>query len=163
MPIPAEHLILPVLTLTSGCYYGMFSACTSLTTAPSELPATTLAVDCYNTMFYHCTSLTTAPSILPATTLVDGCYNQMFFECSLLTTAPELPATTLVSQCYQMMFMFTSVNYVKCLATNISASQCIFMWLHNTPASGTFVKNASMTSWTTGTSGIPEGWIVQDA
>ena len=28
---------------------------------------------------------------------------------------------------------------------------------------GTFVKAASMTSWTTGTSGIPSGWKVQDA
>ena len=35
---------------------GMFSGCTSLTTAP-ELPATTLAVNCYAFMFDGCTKL----------------------------------------------------------------------------------------------------------
>ena len=47
---------LPVTTLTSYCYYSMFSGCTSLMTAP-ELPATTLATQCYREMFYGCTSL----------------------------------------------------------------------------------------------------------
>ena len=42
--------------MASYCYSGMFSGCTSLTTAPS-LPATTLADYCYSSMFYGCTSL----------------------------------------------------------------------------------------------------------
>lgn len=54
--ISAENLILPVTTLTSGCYMSMFSGCTSLTTAP-VLPATILVDDCYNYMFAWCSSL----------------------------------------------------------------------------------------------------------
>lgn len=47
---------LPATTLATSCYNGMFSGCTSLTTAP-ELPATTLARSCYNNMFYGCSNL----------------------------------------------------------------------------------------------------------
>ena len=156
---------LPATTLTNYCYNQMFYGCTSLTTAP-ELPATTLAENCYNQMFAGCTSLTQAPSILPATTLTQMayCYNQMFYNCSSLTTAPELPATTLETHCYETMFFgCTSLNYVKCLATDISASYCTQGWLFNVAATGTFVKNPNMSSWTTGSNGIPEGWTVEDA
>lgn len=57
----------------------------------------------------------------------------------------------------------SGLNYIKCLATNISASNCTNNWVDSVASSGTFVKNASMTSWTTGASGIPTGWTVQDA
>ena len=118
------------------CFYGLFDGCTSLTTAP-ELPATTLKVRCYWTMFTNCTSLTTAPE-LPATTLQNYCYAYMFSKC-------------------------TKINYIKCLATNISASGCTEGWVNKVASTGTFVKAASMTGWTTGTSGIPSGWTVQNA
>ena len=93
---------LPATTLAMGCYYNMFSRCTSLTTAPA-LPATTLADYCYYGMFSRCTSLTTAPK-LPTTTLAEGCYSSMFSDCTSLTTAPALPATTLAYSCYNSMF-----------------------------------------------------------
>ena len=140
----------------------MFRGCTSLTTAP-ELPATTLANSCYSTMFSSCRSLTTAPK-LPATTLTNGCYTGMFNECISLTTAPELPATTLTDSCYNRMFSdCTSLTYIKCLATNISAINCTFNWVFNVASSGTFVKDANMSSWTTDSFGIPSDWTVQDA
>ena len=124
------------------------------------LPATTLANYCYQHMFRGCTGLTTAP-ILPATTLASGCYRNMFRGCTGLTTAPILPATTLASYCYGYMFNgCTSLNYIKCLATNISAFNCLTNWVSNVASSGTFVKNANMESWTTGSSGIPDGWTV---
>ena len=188
--VSAENLILPATTLTTSCYDNMFYGCSSLTTAPA-LPATTLAPDCYNYMFYQCTSLTTAPelpattlasncyyrmfynctslttvpsNLLPATTLVNYCYYQMFRDCTSLTTAPELPATTLANYCYSNMFQgCTNLNYIKCLATDISALHCTDYWVGNVASTGTFVKNPNMTSWTTGPSGIPTGWTVQDA
>ena len=127
------------------------------------LPATTLASKCYLSMFDSCTSLTTAPE-LPATTLIDWCYNGMFRGCTSLTKAPELPATTLVKECYNSMFNGCSrLNYIKCLATNISASDCTSNWVNGVSATGTFAKASSMSSWTTGTSGIPSNWTVQDA
>lgn len=187
--VSAENLVLPATTLASNCYANMFYGCSSLTTAPA-LPATTLANSCYLGMFFSCTSLTTAPLILPADTLAEGCYWSMFNKCSSLTTAPALPATTLAKSCYRYMFqdctslttaptlpattladscyqyMFigcTSLNYIKCLATDISASNCTSNWVSSVASTGTFVKASSMTSWTTGNSGIPEGWTVQNA
>ena len=151
---------LPATTLADACYNIMFYGCTSLTTAP-ELPATTLANYCYSSMFMGCTSLTTAPSALPSTTLEIMCYKSMFEGCSSLTNAPALPATTLKFMCYSNMFRnCTKINYIKCLATDISAPSCTSNWVLGVASTGTFVKNPNMASWTTGGSGIPEGWTV---
>ena len=152
---------LPATTLAQECYTSMFKGCTSLTTAPT-LPATTLIIDCYQAMFSGCTALITAPSILPATTLATTCYQYMFYNCTSLTTAPTLPATTLTQYCYQYMFYgCSSLNYIRCLATSISARGCLGSWVSGVASTGTFVKDANMTSWPTGSSGIPSGWIVR--
>ena len=152
---------LPVTTLANYCYESMFNGCTSLTTAP-ELLATTMAQYCYKQMFQGCTALTSAPA-LPATTLAQECYREMFYGCTSLTSAPVLPAPTLAQYCYtQMFYNCTNLNYIKCLATNISASYCTNFWVRGVAASGTFVKNSSMSSWTRGNDGIPTNWTVQD-
>ena len=143
-----------------SCAY-MFRGCTSLTTAP-QLLATTLSDYCCAYMFQDCTNLTTAPS-LPATTLANNCYRQMFRGCSSLTTVPTLSATTLVDNCYYGMFYSCStLTAISCLATDISANNCTYAWLSNVGANGTFTKAANMSSWTTGGSGIPSTWTVQD-
>ena len=54
----------------------------------------------------------------------------------------------------------TSLNYVKMLATNISASACLQNWINNVAASGTFVK-AEGTEIPSGASGVPEGWTIE--
>ena len=161
--VPSNYL--PATTLADSCYSSMFNGCTALTAAP-ELPATALTNTrwCYSNMFKGCTSLTTAPE-LPATTLADYCYECMFESCTTLTTAPELPATTLALGCYQYMFQnCRNLNYIKCLATNRSASLCTNGWVNAVQTnSGTFIKNPNMTSWPRGNSGIPNNWTVQDA
>ena len=150
---------LPATTLANYCYNNMFNGCTSLATAPA-LPATTLKLSCYGSMFYKCTSLATAP-VLPATTLANYCYSNMFFKCTSLATAPVLPATTLTKSCYYYMFYdCTSLSYIKCLATNISASNSHTNWVAYVASTGTFVKPASMTSWSSDENGIPSGWTV---
>ena len=150
---------LPATTLASACYNYMFCSCSSLTTAP-ELPATTLTSGCYESMFHNCSSLTTAPE-LPATTLANSCYYYMFCRCTSLTTAPELPATTLTSYCYYYMFYgCKKLNYIKMLATDISASNCLSSWVSVVASTGTFVKHPDMTTLPTGISGIPSGWTV---
>ena len=176
---------LPATTLADSCYNSMFYNCTSLTTA-SELPATTLEYQCYNSMFYGCTKLTQAPALpattlanrcyyymfegcsslstapaLPATNLTQDCYNSMFSNCTSLTVAPELPAEILDSGCYSYMFYgCTKLKYIKCLATDISATNCTYNWVNGVASTGTFVKAAVIESWTTGDSGIPTGWTV---
>ena len=113
-------------------------------------------------MFRNCTSLATAPE-LPVTTLASNCYTSMFYGCTSLTVAPVLPATTLAPSCYLAMFSgCTSLSYVKCLATDISASNSSLNWLNGVAATGTFTKSKSMTSWLPGSSGIPSGWTVID-
>ena len=120
---------LKATALVQKCYQAMFNGCKALTAAP-ELPAATLTNYCYQLMFSGCTALTTAPA-LPATTLATQCYDQMFFGCTALTTAPELPAATLTNYCYHLMFSgCKKLSSVTCLATNISAFQCLANWLN---------------------------------
>ena len=153
---------LPATTLVDRCYARMFHNCVSLETAPA-LPATTLAYSCYYDMFNYCTALRTAPA-LPATTLAYSCYEGMFNYCTALRTAPALPATTLVNRCYMHLFYNCGrLNRITCLATNIQDSDATSYWVTGVASSGTFVKDANMTGWTTGDNGIPEGWTVQDA
>ena len=153
---------LPATTLTYACYMSMFKGCTSLTTAPN-LPARTLEDNCYSGMFNGCTSLTTAP-VISATTLSSGCCEYMFTDCTSLTTAPVLSASTLFANSYLKMFSgCTSLNYIKCLATDRSASGSTKNWVLGVSATGTFVKNSSMSNWPNGANGIPSGWTVTNA
>ena len=150
---------LPATTIANYCYQGMFSGCTGLTAAPA-LPATTLGTACYYAMFSGCTSLATAP-VLPATALTESCYMEMFRGCTSLTSAPEIAAATMaINSCESMFNGCTSLSYVKCLATDIGAAYCVEDWLKDVADSGTFVKAASMESWPTGPSGIPDWWDV---
>ena len=152
---------LPATSLAKYCYSMMFCLCSSLKSAPA-LPATTMANYCYSNMFQSCTSLTTAPE-LPATTLAAYCYSNMFQDCSSLTNAPTLPATTLAIYCYNKMFYgCTNLSSITCLATDISASNCLQNWVNNVKSSGTFTKDSSMSSWPRGTNGIPQGWTVKN-
>lgn len=149
------------LTQTSTFAY-LFNGYTNLKDASGLLLlATELTNYCYNQMFRECTALTSAPE-LKATTLAEGCCSQMFFGCTSLTTAPELKATTLAKMCYLQMFNNCSnLNSIKCLATNISASQCTDGWLNGAGTSVTGDKTfttPSTTNWGEGDSGIPSGW-----
>ncbi len=153
---------LPAKNIGTQAYRYMFHYCTSLTEAPA-LPATTLAYGCYELMFRG-TSIYEAPE-LPATTLAEKCYGSMFSFCPNLKKAPVLPAKVLVKGCYSTMFIGTPINYIKCLAEDVSAEDCTMAWLGHAygtgPASnGTFVKSSSMNSWPVGDNGIPEGWTV---
>ena len=141
-PYDASNLIIPAPVLTEGCYRNMFAGCNGLTTAPPQLPATTLAPLCYGNMFINCANLEIAPD-LPAPTLVANCYNGML---------------------YVQGSGNRSLRYIKCLATNISASGCTTNFHNSNRVSltGTFVKAPGMTSWTRGNTGIPANWTVID-
>lgn len=73
------------ITSTSvGCCNNMFYGCTGLANVSNiHLNATTLSNSCYYGMFSGCTSLTTAPD-LPALNLANGCYQYMFDGCTSL-------------------------------------------------------------------------------
>ena len=153
---------LPATTLERGCYYSMFFGNTKLTYAP-DLPATSLASKCYERMFCGCHNLIKAPK-LPATTLTFGCYWGMFDRCTSLENAPDLPATKLEEVCYYGMFYGCSkLNYIKMLATDISARDCLTNCVYGVSPTGTFVKNSEATWDVVGINGVPEGWTVEYA
>lgn len=128
--INAGDLALPS-NVNYRCYYGMFSNCEGLITAP-ELPATTLDEECYRAMFENCYALTTAPS-LPAEVLAQGCYLDMFRGCENLTK-------------------------VETYAEDISALECLDHWMDGVSPTGDFYNYGDAT-YTTGGSGIPSGWV----
>lgn len=179
---------LPATILAEGCYHGLFKNCISLEEAP-ELPATELGTSCYVEMFSGCASLKKAPQ-LPGTILPEFCYSSMFLNCTSLVEAPELPATVFAnSSCYSNMFrgcknleeapdllslrpspycymgMFAGcekLRYIKCLATDLSYTDCVKNWVDGVSETGIFVKNSEATDWTEGESGIPSGWTVEE-
>lgn len=167
--------------LSSACYRGMFKGCTKLISVP-KLPQIDLKYSCYKSMFRLCESLTTAPD-LPATVLTPNCYESMFNECynlikppviSAITTAqycclsmfkfctnleigPELLAESLTYGCYETMFhACSSLKYVKILATDISAENCLLNWVLGVTSEGTLVKRAGIEI------SAPVNWIVEE-
>lgn len=159
--VDASNLELPATTLKEHCYEYMFRDCEYLTAAPT-LPATTLAKYCYSMMFDG-TSITVAPE-LPATTLEQGCYFSMFQSCTALTTPPLLPAPVLAPICYLSMFYgCTSLTHLVCLATDISATNCVYNILANIRTTGYFYKSPdiSASTWES-TQETPTRWQIRD-
>lgn len=158
--VNAQNLVLPATSLTRYCYYSMFESCTSLTTAP-ELPASALTGYCYNRMFYNCPNLENTPDLTHITTLAEMCMAHMFYGCSSLTTA-ELTDAATVSYCYYYMFNgCSSLSYVKCLIDTHTEADTQY-WMKGVSSSGTFMKKSGV-SWTSGTSGIPTNWTVEES
>lgn len=163
----AENMVLPATTVKQQCYSQMFDGCTNLVKTPKTVGSSAMTWSgnyCFSNLFSNCTSLTTVPSgLLPALNLGVQCYWYMFEGCTSLATAPLLAAPTINTQSYSGMFNgCTSLNSITCLATaGISTNNCN-SWVTNVPSGGTFVKAASA-SWTTGTSGIPSGWTIENA
>lgn len=113
-------------------------------------------------LFVQCNITQISKNFLPATTLSDGCYLNMFYDNKKLITAPELPAASLVYECYAEMFYgCNKLNYIKMLATDISARLCLKNWVFGVASTGTFVKNPKATWDVVGINGVPSGWTVK--
>lgn len=135
----------------------------SLTNGDNFQSANTFSATYVFTNFLNFSAIVDAEHlILPATALTEGCYMGMLAN-SNITVAPILPATILARNCYNQMFdQCSKLNYIKCLAINIYANNSTNNWVRGVAASGTFVKDASMYDWPTGTNGIPSGWTVEN-
>ena len=115
----------------------------------------------FHYLFNGCNITTAENLILPVTTLTNGCYSYMFCDCYYMAKAPVLPADVLVQNSYYGMFNGCgSLNYIKCLATDISADYCLDVWVNNVSELGVFVKHPDMNDWG---DNIPEGWTIEDA
>lgn len=136
----------------------VFGVCSSI--IPKVLGEKYMSGYLFYSLFRGCAIVDASKLELP-TTLEKCCFQEMFYRCTSLTTGPELRATTLTEGCYSHIFSFCSnLNYIKMLATDISASNCLSNWVAYVGSSGTFVKNPAMTTLPTGDSGIPSGWTV---
>lgn len=123
---------------------------------------TSMEPRCFTYLFYGCDKLKDASNFVLPNFLSAGCYQYLFAGAKGLEKAPELPTKILLGYCYGNMFNgCTNLNYIKCLATNRSASGCTSDWVSNVGATGTFVKAAGV-YWPSGGSGIPRGWTVQE-
>lgn len=114
---------LPAMTLAQSCYYGIFGACTGLTTISLVLPATTMMDSCYTSMFENCSNLVNPPA-LRATTLASNCYSFMFRSASKLASLPAFPATgNLPNGCYNNIFSWCSLIKVSETQTGIYVNE----------------------------------------
>lgn len=169
MSLVDEENFATITTMEGASFAGLFAGNTCPINASSLLlPATTLSENCYSGMFAGCSGMDDTPTELPALTLAKGCYSNMFEGCGMLSEAPHLPATELVDSCYFNMFDGCSYLYqLTCLATTINGTDCTTNWLNgvsNTSPFGdpTFTKAEGVDWWTTGPSGIPWGWTVNE-
>lgn len=121
----------PPLTVTSTqntCCYGMFTGCSSMTTAANvHLNAVTLLNYSYGEMFRGCSSLVTPPSFTQSAINANGvqCLSGMFQECTSLTASPALTIgsfdTTQRFHCASMFYGCTSLVDATALVIEASA------------------------------------------
>lgn len=182
--ISASKLSLPT-TLASRTLYGLFEGCSGLINSPAH-PASELAGYCYSAMYEDCSSLVNVAK-LPAIKGKSGCYQSMFNGCSSLTTSPEMALESMDFGCCLRMYedcsnlrsvvisskklanlsckwMFqgcSSLSRITLLATEIPDADTLTSWVNGVSSTGTFVKAAGV-EIPTGTSGIPEGWTVEE-
>ena len=147
--VDASQLIVDVssasISKTDICL-AMFSGCQELLNAP-KLPAKAVPNLGYASMFLNCINLTSTP-ILYANVVNYNGYKSMFSGCTNLSKVICLEA-------YELSQNNDRVPYGSGMGSTSS-------WLNKVSASGTFIKRANVTTWTTGASGIPEGWTVED-
>ena len=110
------------------------------------------------------TRMTTAENlVMDVDSVAMHACSSMFQDCTALTKSFEMPAATLTNSCYNEMFNgCSSLNHIRCYATDISAYHSTYNWVSNVASAGTFVKHTSMTGWSTGNDGIPTNWVVQN-
>ena len=119
----------------------------------------------YNyTGMFEGTKVTDTSNLILPKSLYQSDLKYLFVNCTLLTTGPSIEAAASTARCMGAMFSgCLNLNYLKCMATDISGSNATTDWLAGVSATGTFVKHPNMNSWTRDVNGIPTGWTVQDA
>ena len=98
-----------ITTIESCAFYRLFYNCANIVNVSENfLPATILHNHCYDGMFSGCSSLTTAPE-LPASTLESYCYMGMFSGCTSILNAPDICVDRMQYWCCMEMSMAVPV------------------------------------------------------
>lgn len=88
-------------------------------------------------------------------------YDTMFAHCENLESAPIIKGQTFSNQsCNTLFINCVKINRIECHATNPASGQFV-QWVQNVSANGVFVKKRGA-SWSSGISGIPIGWTVEE-
>ena len=141
-----------------SAFTGMFSS-TKITRAYVRCPIA--GDDSFRQTFFNIQTLSDI-DIIGATSVGVNTYLSCFYGCRATRQNIVLPATTLAEGCYKQMFYSSggTINKVTCLATDISATDCLTNWLANAAPTGTFIQ-AEGVEWPRGASGIPDNWTIE--
>ena len=143
---------------SNATFFSLFTS-SKIKSANKLILPNTVIDSCYQNMFAFCENLNEAPE-LKATILAPSCYSHMFRGCISLMEAPELKSQTLTEHCYGYMFDGCSnLNYIKMLATDISATECLTDWVEGVAEEGIFIQTKGV-NIPNGNAGIPIGWVV---
>lgn len=168
------------------CYMGMFSGCKSLE-YPPEIAATKAGIQCCALMFQGCSNLKEAPEFhftylasecfwrtfsacvslkeapaLPFKQMRDSCYDSMFEYCEALESA-TIEATSMAKDCMKGMFRGCKslkrleVSFAQWDMDEASQRYVTVGWVFGVPASGLFIKPASLSA-VYDNDHIPTGW-----
>lgn len=143
-------------------FFGLFFGCTKLIYADELILPTKLDfTHCFYRLFRGCSNLLTSPNLFEIDASPRNTFQEMFHSCSKLTSDILINSTKPGLQGYNnMLYGCSQLNYIKMLATDISASNCLLNWVQGVSATGIFVKNINATWTTTGNSGVPTNWTV---
>lgn len=139
----------------------LFQNNVNLVNAKDLILPTKLANNIFNSTFSGCSSLITPPPLHSAS-LMQNCYNNMF-RGAAFNVAPELNADVVPAYGYAYLFISCSnLTYIKCLATDISATSATGYWIYGIPnsASCIFVQHIDATWTKNNANGIPTKWTV---
>ena len=146
--VDASALKVPMIFTHQGYLKEMFSGCTMLTAMPDlticeHIPVPSIYCEqpegTYEEMFSGCTTLAVAdklPIFKDSSNVGDIALRNMFNGCSLLSSIKDV--------------------------SNVTTASIYGDWVYGVASAGTFEKRASVTSWSSGTSGVPYNWSVVD-
>lgn len=161
------------VSLTTN-YKALFRATNAVDASNLYLPSPTVEFQ-YRMLFRECASLVAIPSMGHFNTRVNYMCMGMFALCTSLERATDLPAIDFAESgatkhIFAEMFSgCTNLNYVENYSINKESLPTTYYpfnnWLAGVAASGTFVgkKAGTLDVWTSGASGIPNGWTFVEA
>lgn len=120
------------------------------------------SANAFNALFRNDDNLVDASSLqLNAILVPSNAYDSMFSHCTNLESAPIIKGQTFSNgSCNTLFINCTKINRIECHATNPASGQFV-QWLQDVSVNGVFVKKRGVT-WSSGTSGIPTGWTVEE-
>lgn len=117
----------------------------------------------YDHFFEGCSALTKSPEFNITAFSGNASHRGLYNGCTSLVSASKLLATKLRTESYYQMFRnCASLKYIYMLATDVSATNCMYGWTYGVTntSDGVFVKHIDAQWTTTGNNGVPSNWTI---